>query len=101
MCIVTEMICNACFLGRALENLINAWLGGQRKKDGRRDASAACGHSTARLLAKFRHLSAGGRSVRLDPAIPVGELAKFQWLRSKETVRSVWSSRWNAGESAL
>ena len=68
------------FLVRALENLINAWLGGQRKKDGRRDASAACGHSTARLLAKFRHLSAGGRSVRLDPAIPVGELARFLWL---------------------
>jgi hypothetical protein len=43
MCIFTEMICNACFPGRALENLINAWLGGQRKKDGRRDASAACG----------------------------------------------------------
>ena len=68
------------FLVRALENLITPWLGGQMKKDGRRDASAACGHSTAILPAKFRHLSASGRPARLDPAIPVGELARFLWL---------------------
>jgi hypothetical protein len=32
MCIFTEMICNACFLGRALENLINAWWAGRGRK---------------------------------------------------------------------